>query len=379
MKILADENIPLVTAAFSTIGEVQTISGRCITPKDLKNIDILLVRSVTKVDKQLLKGSRVRFVGTATIGFDHIDVDYLKQNNIGFASAPGCNANSAAEYVISALLILAQQKNFKLRDKTVGIIGCGNVGSNVLQKLQALGVRCLVNDPPLQEAQNNTDAFVDLQTVLQADIVTLHVPLEKTGQHPTYRLVNQTFLNQLADNAILLNISRGDVVDESALMYSLINRQHLTVVLDVWAREPAINPALMQKTTIATPHIAGYSLDGKLRGTEMLYMAICQYFQYTVSWQAKNHLPQPHVTELHFSEQSSDSEALFTAVMACYDVRRDDALLRQILQHPNPTAYFDHLRKTYPIRREFSSLKVKLPAIKKRLQQKFKMLGFSVE
>jgi erythronate-4-phosphate dehydrogenase len=379
MKILADENIPLVTTAFSTIGEVQTISGRCITPKDLKNIDILLVRSVTKVDKQLLKDSHVRFVGTATIGFDHIDVDYLKQNNIGFASAPGCNANSAAEYVISALLILAQQKNFKLRDKTVGIIGCGNVGSNVLQKLQALGVRCLVNDPPLQEAQNNTDAFVDLQTVLQADIVTLHVPLEKNGQHPTYRLVNQTFLNQLADNAILLNISRGDVVDESALMYSLMNRQHLTVVLDVWAHEPAINPALMQKATIATPHIAGYSLDGKLRGTEMLYMAICQYFQYIASWKAKNHLPQPHVTELHFSEQSSDSDALFTAVMACYDVRRDDALLRQVLQHPNPTAYFDHLRKTYPMRREFSSLTVKLPATKKRLQQKFKMLGFSVE
>lgn len=379
MKILADENIPLVVPAFSTIGEVQTIEGRRITPSDLKDIDILLVRSVTKVDQQLLKGSKVRFVGTATIGFDHIDLAYLKQNDIGFASAPGCNANSAAEYVISTLLILSQQQHFKLRDKTVGIIGCGNVGSNVLQKLQALGVRCLVNDPPLQAAQNNQNSFVDLDTVLQADIVTLHVPLEKSGLHPTYHLVNRPFLNQLKDDAILLNISRGDVVDEAALMYSLINRPNITVALDVWPHEPAINPLLMQKTVLATPHIAGYSLDGKLRGTDMLYKAVCQYFQYPNNWQSKDYLPQPKVTELHFSEQVSDTDALLTAVTACYDVRYDDAQLRQILQHSNPAGYFDHLRKTYPVRREFSSLTIKLPENKQHLQQKLKMLGFSVD
>ncbi|WP_353570912.1 4-phosphoerythronate dehydrogenase PdxB [Candidatus Albibeggiatoa sp. nov. BB20] len=379
MNILADENIPLVVSAFSTIGDVHTIEGRNITPQDLTDIDILLVRSVTKVDKQLLKGSKVCFVGTATIGFDHIDLDYLRQNNIGFASAPGCNANSAAEYVISTLLVLGQQNNFELRDKTVGIIGCGNVGSNVLQKLQALGVHCLVNDPPLQAAQNNTETFVDLETVLQADIVTLHVPLEKSGLYPTYHLVNQTFLHQLTDDTILLNISRGDVVDESAMAYSLINRPQLSVVLDVWPHEPSINPFLMQKAIIATPHIAGYSLDGKLRGTEMLYIAVCQYFQHTASWQAKDYLPQPNVTELHFSEQTSETEALLMAVTACYDVRQDDALLRQMLHHPNPAIYFDQLRKTYPVRREFSSLKIKLSANQQGLQKKFKMLGFSVD
>ncbi|MEK7990792.1 MAG: 4-phosphoerythronate dehydrogenase PdxB [Thiotrichaceae bacterium] len=378
MKILADENIPLVVSAFSTIGEVHTIEGRSITPKDLHDVDILLVRSVTKVDKQLLKDSKVRFVGTATIGFDHIDLDYLRQNKIGFASAPGCNANSAAEYVISTLLILSQQKNFKLRDKTVGIIGCGNVGSNVLRKLQALDVRCLINDPPLQATENNQEGFVDLETVLQADIVTLHVPLEKAGRYPTYHLINQAFLNQLSDGTILLNISRGDVADEAALTYSLINRPQLSVVFDVWPHEPSINPFLMQKAIIATPHIAGYSLDGKLRGTEMLYMAVCQYFQYAAAWQAKDYLPQSNVTELHFSEQTSETEALLMAVTACYDVRRDDALLRQMLHHPNPAIYFDQLRKTYPVRREFSSLKIKLPANKQGLQQKFEMLGFSV-
>ena len=375
MKILADENIPHVVSAFSTIGHVQTIEGRIITPKDLKNIDILLVRSVTKVDKQLLKGSSVRFVGTATIGFDHIDLGYLKQNDIGFASAPGCNANSAAEYVLSTLLVLGQQHNFKLRDKTVGIIGCGNVGSNVLQKLQALGVRCLVNDPPLQEAQNNQDAFVDLEIALQADIVTLHVPLEKTGLYPTYHLVNRHFLNQLKDDAILLNISRGDVVDEADLMYSLINRPNLTIALDVWPHEPAINPLLVQKTAIATPHIAGYSLDGKLRGTEMLYTAVCQYFQYKATWQAKDYLPAAMVSELHFSESASDTDILLMAITACYDVRRDDVLLRQMLKQANPAAYFDYLRKNYPARREFSSLKLVLPN-KTMLAEKLNMLGF---
>ena len=378
MKILADENIPHVVSAFSTIGHVQTIEGRTITPKDLKHIDILLVRSVTKVDKQLLKGSSVRFIGTATIGFDHIDLDYLKQNDIGFASAPGCNANSAAEYVLSTLLVLAQQQNFKLRDKTIGIVGCGNVGSNVLQKLQALGVRCLVNDPPLQEAQNNQEAFVDLETVLQADIVTLHVPLEKSGLHPTYHLVNRHFLAQLKDDAILLNISRGDVVDEAALMYSLINHPNLTIVLDVWSHEPAINPLLVQKATIATPHIAGYSLDGKLRGTEMLYTAVCQYFQYKPTWQAKDYLPAAPIPELHFSEYASDTEILLMATTVCYDVRRDDALLRQMPKQTNPAAYFDYLRKNYPARREFSSLKLVLPNNRMRLAEKLKMQGFLI-
>lgn len=377
MKILADENIPHIVSAFSTIGTVHTIAGRTITPKDLKNIDILLVRSVTKVDKQLLNGSAVRFVGTATIGFDHIDLDYLKQHNIGFASAPGCNANSAAEYVLSTLLVLAQQQHFKLRDKTIGIIGCGNVGSNVLQKLQALGVRCLVNDPPLQEAQNR-DAFVDLETVLQADIVTLHVPLEKSGLHPTYHLVNRPFLSQLKEHAILLNISRGDVVDEAALMYCTMNRPDLTVALDVWAHEPSINPLLAQKATIATPHIAGYSLDGKLRGTEMLYTAVCHYFQYKPTWQATDHLPQPAVSEIHFSDNNTDTEALFTAVTACYDVRRDDALLRHMFQQAQPATYFDYLRKNYPARREFSSLNIVLPRNKTTLAKKLKMLGFVV-
>ncbi len=375
MKILADENIPLVVSAFSNIGEVHTIQGRNITPNDLKNIDILLVRSVTKINKHLLENSTVQFVGTATIGFDHIDLEYLKQNNIGFASAPGCNANAAAEYVISTLFVLALQKNFQLTDKTVGIIGCGNVGANVLQKLQALGVHCLINDPPLAQHSKNT-SFVDLETVLQADIITLHVPLEKSAPYPTYHLVNQDFLSQLSDQAILLNASRGDVIDETALMYHLIKRPDLTVALDVWSSEPNINLLLMQKAAIATPHIAGYSLDGKLRGTEMLYKAICNYFQYPTIWQAEDHLPPPNVTELCFSEQVSDINALFTAMMTSYDVRRDDALLRQMSDYP--ALYFDKLRKNYPMRREFHSLKIKLPNHKKQLYQKFKALGFTV-
>jgi erythronate-4-phosphate dehydrogenase len=377
MQIIADENIPYVKEAFSTLGEVYTKEGRSLKHADLGSAEVLLVRSVTQVNKALLENSAVRFVGTATIGLDHIDLGYLQQQDIGFASAPGSNATSAAEYVISALLIIAERQGFQLSDKKVGIIGCGNVGSRVLNKLEALGVECVVSDPPLAE-KNRGSNFVDLETVLSADIITLHVPLTKTGRYPTYRLVDTDFLAQLQEKVILVNTSRGVVIDEVALLKTLKARPAMTVILDVWQNEPDINLSLLQRAALGTPHIAGYSFDGKVRGTEMLYAAVCDYFQHPPTWQAKNCLPTPPLTHLSFSKSIDDEVAIRTAVMACYDVRRDDAALRQISQAFDSKAFFDNLRKNYPKRREWDCVEIEVPNEKSALVARLRGLGFKV-
>ncbi|MEY3220696.1 MAG: hypothetical protein RIT27_2053 [Pseudomonadota bacterium] len=371
MNILADENIPLVSEAFAQFGTITTFNGRHLTADQTTNADILLVRSVTTVNEQLLQNSPVKFVGSATIGFDHVDLNYLASRKIGFSTAPASNAISAAEYVIAALLILSQQQRVMLSEKTVGIIGCGNVGSRVLARLKALNVKCLINDPPL-EKQHKLSHSSTLEEILQCDIITLHVPLILEGEFPTFELVNDQFLSQLKDNTILINTSRGKVVNETAL---LKHADRLKLVLDVWRNEPNINQTLLEKTCLATPHIAGYSFDGKIRGTEMIYEACCEYFKVEKKWRAN--LPKPPVEKIVFSNQISQEQALHLAVQSCYDLRRDDAMLRQIKNAEQPNPYFDQLRKNYPIRREFSTLEIRTPHYE--LQQQLIGLGFEIE
>ena len=373
MQILADENIPFVNETFAKFGNVRTISGRNLNSADLAEAEVLLVRSVSQVNEKLLSGSAVRFVGTATIGLDHIDLNYLEEQGIGFAYAPGCNAIAVSEYLISALLIMAERQGFKLADKTVGIIGCGNVGSRVFHKMEALGVNCLLYDPPLAETKTNKFNFVDLDTVLSADIITLHVPLEKTGIYPTANLVNADFLAKLRKDVILINTSRGGIIDEAALIETLAANPKMSVILDVWENEPNINPLLLQRAAFGTPHIAGYSFDGKVRGTEMLYIAACKYFQHNKP--ANISLPNSPLTGLSFSNTIDDEVAIQTAVLASYDVRRDDAALRRIGQ----SSEFDYLRKNYPVRREFNSIEIELPAEKSRLAAQLRWLGFIVK
>ena len=233
MKIIADENIPCAEQAFASLGEVRLVPGRGMQAAQVQDADILLVRSVTAVDQALLAHSAVRFVGSATIGFDHVDRAYLHQRGIGFATAPGCNATSAAEYVVSALLVLAQRKGFTLAGKSVGIIGCGNVGSRVRERLAALGMHCVVNDPPLQD-QGGHDDFVSLEEVLQADVITVHVPYTRDGAYPTHHLVDEAVLRKLQPGALFINTSRGAVTDNRALDALLAERDDLSVVLDVW-------------------------------------------------------------------------------------------------------------------------------------------------
>ena len=379
MKIVADENIPCVQQAFASLGEVSLLPGRGLQAAQVRDADILLVRSVTRVDAALLEGSSVRFVGSATIGFDHVDRDYLQQQGIGFATAPGSNATSAAEYVVSALMVLSEQQGFELAGKTVGIIGCGNVGSRVRRKLSALGMQCRVNDPPLQTGGGHDD-FVSLDEVLQADIVTVHVPLTRDSRHPTFHLVNETFLERLKPGAIFINTSRGAVADNRALAALLASRDDLSVVLDVWEGEPAISASLLQQVDLGTPHIAGYSYDGKLRGTEMIYRAACEYFAQPVCWHAADELPRVASIDLR-SRGAGNTLAVATAiVLAAYDVRQDDARLRSTLSlsAAERASAFDRLRKEYPVRREFTEATVLLDEPAGELGELLSGLGFSV-
>jgi erythronate-4-phosphate dehydrogenase len=368
-----------VEQAFSTLGEVSLVSGRELQAGQLRDADILLVRSVTRVDAELLDGTPVRFVGSATIGFDHVDLDHLQSHGIGFSTAPGSNATSAAEYVISALLVLSERQQFDLADKTVGIIGCGNVGSRVHQKLAALGVECLVNDPPLQEQGGGRD-FVGLEEVLGADIITLHVPLTHAGRYPTFHLIDEAFMTRLRPNATLVNTARGAAVDNRALVRLLAGRPDLSVVLDVWEGEPSIDEALLQEVALGTPHIAGYSLDGKLRGTDMIYRAVCGHFGMAGNWEASENLPARQLLDLAVRDETDLAACLREAVFHCYDIRRDDRQLRKMLtlEPAERPGHFDRLRREYPVRREFSEVPVRLGPRQAALRPVLEGLGFDV-
>jgi erythronate-4-phosphate dehydrogenase len=379
MKIIADENIPCVEQAFASLGEVTLVQGRNMQPAHVRDADILLVRSVTRVDENLLAGSAVRFVGSATIGFDHVDLDYLSRRGIGFSTAPGSNATSAAEYLVSAVMVLSEQQGFDPRSKTVGIIGHGNVGSRVRRKLEALGMRCLVNDPPLQ-AQGGHDEFVDIDTVLQADIITVHVPYTRDGQWPTHHLVDGAFLAKLKQDVILVNTSRGAVADNKALDAWLAGHADATAVLDVWEGEPSISLDLMDKVILATPHIAGYSLDGKLRGTDMIYSAACDYLGYSPVWQVADEVPAALQADLDAIASDDWLVTVRAAVLACYDIRTDDASLRAMktVAADEQPAFFDRLRREYPVRREFSAVRLNGTSPSTELQQVLVDLGFNV-
>lgn len=337
--ITLDENIPYAEQAFSTLGQTRLLAGRRISNADLQDTDILVVRSVTKVNASLLAGTPVRFVATATAGFDHVDLDYLGGQGIGFARAPGCNAVSAAEYVLAALSHWSLLRNKPLQECSIGIIGHGNVGSRVRRLCESSGMHCIANDPPLQ-AQGYTGLH-SLDAALACDIVTLHVPFTRTEPYPTYRLLDAAKLERLRPGSLLLNTARGGVVDETALLARLATRFDMEVVLDTWENEPAINLALLRHTLLGTPHIAGYSLDGKVRGTAMVYRACCQFLQAEPRWESP--LAPP---------------AVLPNGPNTYDIRADDQRLKALLQDSalDTGGYFDQLRKCYPVRREFSGL-----------------------
>jgi erythronate-4-phosphate dehydrogenase len=378
MKIIADANIPFAKECFSHIGDVELISGRHITPKLVADADVLLVRSITRVDADLLAKSHVRFVGTATIGFDHVDVDFLRRSNIGFASAPGSNSNSAAEYVIAALLEIGQRHNICLEDKSIGIIGVGNVGSKVAAKCNALGMRIFCNDPPLQR-QTGDSKYLSVEALYDCDFITLHTPLTFEGVDKTFHLANDKFFRSLKKGCVFLNAARGAVVDSSALKEAISSAGLKAVVLDVWENEPNIDTKLLEIMDISTPHIAGYSLDGKIAGMIMIYNSVCKFFDIEPKFSTDDFSPEPSVAELVVdSHGGTEQDVLLQTVRSIYDIRQDDAKLRRILNEPAEKrgAFFDKLRKEYPVRREFQNTRVIVDDENSSLARKLKGIGF---
>ncbi|WP_288821918.1 4-phosphoerythronate dehydrogenase PdxB [uncultured Leclercia sp.] len=352
MKILVDENMPYARELFSRLGDVKAVAGRPIPVAELDDADALMVRSVTKVNEALLAGKPVKFVGTATAGTDHVDDTWLKQAGIGFSAAPGCNAIAVVEYVFSALLMLAERDGFALRDRTVGIIGVGNVGGRLQKRLEALGIRTLLCDPPRADRGDEGEFHSLEQLVAECDVLTFHTPLFKDGPYKSLHLVDDALLRALKPGTILINACRGPVVDNAALLNRLDAGQDLSVVLDVWEPEPDLNVELLAKVDIGTAHIAGYTLEGKARGTTQVFEAYSAFIGQAQQVALDTLLPTPELGRLTL-HGPFDESTLKRLVHLVYDVRRDDALLRKVAGIPGE---FDKLRKHYHERREWSSL-----------------------
>lgn len=345
-RFLVDENIPQAREALGGLGEVELRAGRSITAEDVRDVEALIVRSVTRVGRELLEGSRVRFVGTATTGTDHVDEGWLASHGIGFASAAGSNARSVVEYVVAALLETGARG-------TLGIVGYGRIGSQVARMACVLGMDVVACDPPLARAGGRDalgNPFERLEEVLgRADVVTVHVPLVRDGEDCTVGLLDGGRLGLMNRGARLINTSRGDVVDEEALLRLVRSGALAPPVLDVWAGEPAISQGMLDAAALATPHIAGYSLDGKLEGTRMVAAAAARHFGVAYDWRPRIDPPA------HRVPAAGDVREL---VRAAYAIREDDARLRGAIEGESLAARFDRLRRTYPVRREFAAFEV---------------------
>lgn len=358
MRILADENMPYVQQLFGPWGEVTTLPGRQIGPADVANADLLLVRSVTRVDTALLAQARqLKFVGSATIGRDHIDEPLLASRAIHFSNAPGCNAPAVVDYVIAAILHACQLRQRDPARLTYGVVGVGQIGSRLVARLQAWGVRVLCCDPPRQRAEGLSD-FVRLEQLLdEADVISLHVPLQRAGEDASWHLLEQSRLARLRPSALLINSCRGEVVDNRALLELLLQRPDLDAVLDVWEGEPEPLPPLVARALLATPHIAGYSLEGKARGSWMLADSCARLLGLAPPPLLDELLPATPWPTLNISHLPPWSE-LLQLVRTVYDPAADDQLMRS---HGLSAAGFDRLRRDYPIRRELAAFRLNAP------------------
>lgn len=373
MKIIVDENIPFGREAFENLGEVELHNGREIDAKVCKNADALIVRSITKVDETLLKNSSVKFVGTATIGTDHIDAKYLKNSNIAFASAAGCNSYSVAEYVFSALSYFANMQKLNFSKLSIGVVGFGNVGKKVVAIAKGLGMHVVINDPPIQRKTNEI-YFSTLEETLKCDIVTFHVPLNKDGIDKTVHLLNEENMGLIKKNAILINTSRGPVVCNNALKNRLKEEKDIISILDVWETEPNFDSELLKLINIGTPHIAGYSYEGKVNGTMMIFNAFSKHLELNPGWKPKLEKVVNNNIELNGSE--TEEELLSKIFSKSYNVIDDDKLMRESFSLPQnkKSEHFDMLRKKYKIRRELINFETSLNSDNEKVRDLLKIL-----
>jgi erythronate-4-phosphate dehydrogenase len=377
MTIIADSKIPFVQEAFADLGDVVLLKTTEITPEAIRDADALLVRSETRVDETLLTGSRVAFVATATIGMDHVDTDFLSRTGIAFASAPGCNANSVGEYITSALLTLAKRLNIRLPDVTLGVVGVGNVGSIVVRYARALGMTVLKNDPPRERREPN-GGFQSLDALMNADVITIHVPLTKSGPDKTHHLFDAERIGRMKSGSILINSSRGSVVETAAVTYALAASHLRACVLDVWEGEPEIDVDLLGRVALGSPHIAGYSFDGKVNGTVMIHQAFCRWRGARSSW---SHPDASHFTPGGIIIPPSGGtlqDRLLATIKRCYDIEIDDAALRAMVTLPaeERRTFFRQLRAGYRKRLEFKHHRVVFEHADHELEGVLRSLGF---
>ena len=355
MKVVADDKIPFLKGVLESENiVVEYIPGAKTTAADVRNADALITRTRTKCNEALLKDSSVRFIATATIGFDHIDTEYVEKSGIRWTNAPGCNSSSVAQYITSLLLNLAVKHNFALQDKVLGVIGVGYVGKKVAAVGRALGMKVLLNDPPRARAEGSAE-FVDISEIIaQSDIITIHVPLEYAGSDPTYHLADQDFISRLQKHQFLVNASRGEVVDNASLRDALKSGSIAGAVLDVWENEPDIDLELLERLDYATPHIAGSSTDGKSNGTSMSVNALAEFFNLSdrlKNWYPDN-VPMPEKCDLVLPESGTLESRLLAVVNSSYNIADDTMRLK------SSPAEFEKLRGNYPLRREFTTFTV---------------------
>ena len=351
LKIVADDKIPFLKGVLEPYAQVVYLPGGKITRDDLLDADALITRTRTKCNARLLDGTAVKFIATATIGYDHIDTDYCSSRSIAWTSAPGCNSGSVMQYITSLLLRHALRTHRSLSGMTLGVIGVGNVGSKVAKAAEVLGMRVLRNDPP-RERKEGGGGFAALDTVLkESDIITLHVPLNRTGTDATYHLADEAFLRRMRSDAFLINSSRGEIADNAALLKALKKHQIAGGALDVWENEPGISLELMKHLDYATPHIAGYSADGKAKGTAMSVQALSAFFSLPLG-KFEPSLPEPAQPLIRIPDTGSREERIAEAVFRSYDILSDDRRLR------TAPSEFERLRGDYPFRREFAAYSV---------------------
>ncbi len=374
IRIVADDKIPFLKGVLESFADITYLPAKFITRDVVHEADALLIRTRTLCNRDLLGSSAVKFIGTATIGYDHIDTSWCEKNNIKWTNAPGCNSSSVQQYIASALLRISSESGFILKNKTIGIVGVGNVGTKVEKLAKTLGMNTLLNDPP-RERREKKKNFVSLDRILaESDIISLHVPLNMEGDDRTFHLFDSRTFRKVKPGCWIINTSRGEVVDSDTLMDAISFDKLGGAVLDVWEKEPEINIPLMHMTFLATPHIAGYSADGKANGTSIIVRALSEAFmiKHLGNWFPAE-IPSPENQELNLDcEGKSSEEIIRKAVFHSYNIVEDDVKLRF-----DPSR-FESLRENYPVRREFPSFKICLKDCPAETEKIIKGLGFKV-
>lgn len=339
MKIVIDDKIPYIRETISQITpNAVYIKGADINADDVRDADAMLVRTRTHCNEHLLAGSKVKFIATATIGFDHIDTEYMKRAGIEWMNCPGCNSGSVAQYLRSTLILLCRNKGLDPAKHTIGVVGCGHVGSKVAAEARAMGFKVLICDPPLQDLGSSEDEFVSMNRIeKECKVITFHVPFTRTGKYPTYHLADGEFFNRLKCRPFIINTSRGGVVDNAALLLALDNGLISDAVIDTWENEPNINLDLLNKVYIGTPHIAGYSADGKTNADNMAIDGLCRFFGIENHWHITPPSLPPAMTP--HGDENDKKLQLYNPI--------DDSL--RLKSSPEK---FEELRGNYPLRRE---------------------------